>query len=62
MSKSHPMKAGEDVYISNPEHPKHGEVGCYAGLADTYDGLEQKHRISFNGDIHLARADDLRIA
>lgn len=55
------MKAGEDVCITNPEHPKAGEVGCYAGLADTYDGLEQKHRISFDGDIYLARAGDFRI-
>lgn len=56
------MKAGEEVYISNPEHPKHGEVGCYAGLADPSEGLEQKHRISFDGDIYLALAYDFRIA
>lgn len=62
MDKRHVIHAGKEVHITNPEHPKAGEIGCYAGLADTYGSSEQKHRISFDGDIYLVSNGDFAIA
>lgn len=47
------IRVGEEVIITAPAHRRHGQIGEYAGLADTL--VIQKYRICFDGDISLAK-------
>ncbi|WP_368647983.1 hypothetical protein [Castellaniella ginsengisoli] len=54
------IPVGEDVIIIEPSHPRHRQIGQYAGLADTL--VVQKYRVCIDGDIVLALQGQFDIA
>lgn len=56
------FQINEKALVVNARHPKYQQIGKYAGLADVVDGVEQKHRISFGGEIYLCCADEFELA
>ena len=54
------ISVGEDVIITDPAHPRHDQLGQYAGLADTL--VTQKYRICIDGDIVLAGPGQFDVA
>lgn len=62
MKKDQHPRIGDEVYIVRPGHAKHGEMGIYAGLGDVPEGLEERHRVSFDGEIHLAYRHELNFS